>query len=295
MAQVNIFLLLPETEPSNHWMRSTETEFYEVDAYERLIQELKQIANSVAIEKYEGFYDASNLSNFLELYEALDDCYPSAPKRLLRGVLAGNAFTNWREGALQAAEHEYQIFNQTILDNSFCEIAERKKRVADDHYALLNHQACVIKSMIAVTIDRESTLDIDNLKDEAEVAGWFSRNRIPPRNFNINPKHGENRQDIRVIRNEIISPLRCSMEHAQALLHSAIGETERELFNLDPDYDEILVFRYEGPTPQNMYHGYHVPKDSEEVPDAIRKKLTNRLFLRSTKAISAEDASHNTG
>ncbi len=99
-------------------------------------------------------------------------------------------------------------------------------------------------------------------------------NRLPPRNFNINPKHGENRQDIRTVNGEIISPLRCSHQKAQALLDTAIGKSEKELYNTDPDYDEIIVFKYEGPTPQNMYHGYHVPKNTEEIPFDIRKRLS---------------------
>jgi len=273
MAQVNLFLLLPETEPTNQWMRSTQADFYETDAYETLIQYLKIISESVTIEKYEGFYDSSNIKNFLCLYDTLEDCYPSAPKRLLRSVISRNAFINWREEAIQSPDTVYKIFNQPINDNTFCEIAERKNKVGDDKYALLNHHACTIKEMIVVNIDNKSDIEINNLKDEEEISKWFAKNRLPPRKFNINPKHGENRQDIRIVNREIISPLRCSCQKAQALLDTAIGESVKELYNLDPDYDEIIVYKYEGPTPQNMYHGYHVPKNTEEIPIDIRKRL----------------------
>lgn len=275
MAKVNLFLLLPETKLTNQWMRSTEPNFYEIDAYETLIQNLKIIiSESIAIEKYEGFYDISNINNFLCLYDTLEDCYPSAPKRLLRSVISKNAFINWREEAIQSMNTDYQIFNQLISDNTFCEIAERKNKVGDDKYALLNHHACTIREMIVVTISKKkSSIEIDNLKDEEEISEWFAQNRLPPRNFYINPKHGENRQDVRSVNGEIISPLRCSCQRAQALLDSAIGKSERELYNIDPDYDEIIVFKYEGTTPQNRYHGYHVPKNIEEVPLDIRKRL----------------------
>ncbi len=271
MAQVNLFLLLPETKPSNQWMRSTEADFY---GYQTLIQGLKVISESIAIEKYEGFYDDLNINNFLCLYDTLEDCYPSAPKRLLRSVISRNAFTNWREEAVQSADANYQIFNQPVNDNTFCEIAERKNKIGDDKYALLNHHACIIKKMISVTVNRKSVVEINNLKDEKEISEWFAQNRLPRRNFNINPKHGEKRQDVRIVNGETVSPLRCSKQKAQALLDTAIGESEKELYNSDPDYDEIIVFKYEGPTPQNMYHGYHVPKNSEEVPNDIRKRLS---------------------
>lgn len=274
MAQVNLFLLLPETEPTNSWMRSAEADFSETDAYETLIQDLKKITSeTIAIEKYEGFYDILNINNFLCLYDTLEDCYPSAPKRLLRSVISRNAFINWREEAIQSPDTDYQIFNQPVNDNTFCEIAERKNKVSDGKYALLNHHACTIKKMIVVNIDRKSVIEIDNLKDEKEIFEWFAQNRLPSRNFNINPKHGENRQDVRTINGETVSPLRCSRQKAQALLDTAIGKSEKELYNSDPDYDEIIVFKYEGPTPQNMYHGYHVPKNAKEVPDGIRKRL----------------------
>ncbi len=78
MMEVNLFLLLPETEPANGWMRSTEAEFYEIDAYEKIIHELNTIFESMEIEKYEGFYDSLNIMNFLFLYDTLEDCYPTS-------------------------------------------------------------------------------------------------------------------------------------------------------------------------------------------------------------------------
>lgn len=275
MPQVNLFLLLPETEPTNQWMRSTETEFYEAEAYKTLIQELKTLFESIEIERYKGYYDNLNLKNFLYLYDTLDDCYPPAQKIILRSMISRNAFTNWREEEepIQSPGTGYRIFNQHIKDNTFCEIAERKSRIADDNFALLNHHACTIKGMIVVAINKKSAMEIDNLTNEKDALDWFSLNRLPPRKFNVNPKHGENQQNIRMINNQIASPLRCSGRKAQKFLDTAIGESEKELYNLDPDFDEIIVFKWEGPTPQNMYHGYHVSKDSDEVPNPIRKRL----------------------
>jgi len=254
-------------------MRSTKVDFSKINSYKIFIQDLKRISKSIAIENYEGFYDCLNVKNFLCLYDILEDDYPSAPKKLLQSVILRNAFINWREKAIQSPDTNYQIFKQPISDNTFCEIAERKNMVSDDNYAILNHHACTIRNMIAININEKLAIEIDNLKDEKELLVWFAQNRLPPRNFNINPKHGENRQHVQKVDGKKISPLRCSCQKAQTLLDSAIGNPEKELYNLDPDYDEIIVFKYESRTPQNMYHGYHVPKDSEDVPIDIRKKL----------------------
>lgn len=272
MAKVNLFILLPETKPTNQWMRSTE-DVCKIIAYETLIQDLKKIFESITIEIYKGFYDNLNIKKFLCSYNTLADYYPFVSKKLLQSVISKNAFINWREEAIQSPDADYQIFHQPISDNTFCEIAERKNTVGNDNYALLNHHACNIQKMITVKINQTSVIEIDNLKDEEEVVAWFVQNRIPSRNFNINPKHGENLQKVRKVGGEIISPLRCSRQEAQALLDTAIGNPEKELYNFDPNYDEIIVFKYEGPTPLNTYHGYHVPKDSTEVPIDIRKRL----------------------
>ncbi len=49
MAQVNLFLLLPETDPKNQWMRSTEADFDKAEAYKNLIHALKKISERIAI------------------------------------------------------------------------------------------------------------------------------------------------------------------------------------------------------------------------------------------------------
>lgn len=276
MAKVNLFLLLPETKPANQWMQSTEVDFFDIDKYENLIHNLQKKSECIAIETYEGFYDQLNIENFLYLYDTLEDCYPFASKKLLRSVIFRNSFKNWREEAIQSADTDYQIFNQPIIDSTFCEIAERKKTVSDDNYALLNHHACTIQDMIVVNINGISDVEIDNLKEEDALQTWFIQNRLPPRNFNINSKHGENRQEIRKEGGEIISPLRCSCQKAQTLLNTAIGHSKKVLYNFDSEYDEIIIFKHEGPTPQNMYHGYHVLINSEEVPSDIRDRLNQQ-------------------
>jgi len=276
--KVNLFLLFPETKPSNPWMHSAEENFFEVESCAALINDLKTKIDEILIENYEGFYDNLNVKNFLCQYDILEDYYPLASKKRLQRLILNNSFVNWREDPVQSADKEYTVFSQPVIDHTFCEIAERKRMEqtddeVDENYALLNHHACKIQETIQVIIEKNMKVDIDNIKDGPELLVWFAENRLPQRNFSLNPKHGENNQTERFVGGERISPLRCSGQIAQELLSTAIGLTAKALFNLDPNYDEIIVFKYEGSTPQNIYHGYHVAKDSEEVPIEIRKKL----------------------
>jgi hypothetical protein len=245
-------------------------DFNQAESY---INEFCQLITSPKIENYQGFYDAYNIKNFLKSFEILEDDYPSPIHRTIQINLSKEAWENWRDNKIQSEEKSYAIFGQEIEDNSFCEIAERKIANEDHNYTLINHSACNLASPISVTINGHDKVEVESLSTVEEIFNWFTQNRIPKRNFHINPKHGENRQDERLINNELISPLRCSAQEAKVLLQTAIGNNRNELFNFDKERNHFIVFKYEGNTPDNLYHGYHVPTNSLEVPDWIKVKL----------------------
>jgi hypothetical protein len=281
MAKANLFLLLPETEPSNLWMRSTIEHYSDIAGYELLIKQLCSLFESITVEEYGGFYDKRNIDLFMNLYNTLEDCYPAAPRRVLRTIFLTNGLVNWRDEAKQSSDRTYSIFSQNLTEgNTFCELAERITTTPTDTFALLNHYACKIVGTIKVCINNTNQVEIHNLQTEFELSRWFALHRRPPRVFNINPKHGEQRQTVRIVNGETISPLRCSRADAQLLLNTAIGISARELYNIDLKFSEIIVFKNEGSTPQNTYHGYHVSMSSAEVPSSIRAKLAYPHILK---------------
>ncbi|OAI09371.1 hypothetical protein A1353_03430 [Methylomonas methanica] len=93
----------------------------------------------------------------------------------------------------------------------------------------------------------------------------------PKRVFNVSQKHGENGKSNWP--NE--SPLLCSGEEAQELLNNAIAdfnEKQRRLFNYDRNRNAFIEFFYEGDTPQQQWHGFHVTsQDVSRVPLSICK------------------------
>jgi len=270
---VEIFLLLKESVPQNQWMNNNDELTLDFNQVQSYIKEFIQFITSSEIEKYQGFYDSSNIKNFIENLEYFKDEYPNPIHRTIQINLSKEGWIDWRDNKVHSEEKNYAIFNQEIQNHTFCEISERKASNKNHNYALINHSAYNLASPISVTINENDETEIDSLTTVEEIFDWFTQNRIPKRNFHINPKHGENRQDERLINNELISPLRCSAQEAKVLLKSAIGNNRNELFNIDKERNHFIVFKYEGNTPDNLYHGYHVPANSPEVPDWIKVKL----------------------
>lgn len=266
MAQSNVFLLLPETTPSNQWMLSN-TDFQTNNGFAELIKDLIICFDSIKTENYSGYYDLNNIKNFIEHYSVLKEYYPLAPIRRLRSLLMN--WANWRLNINQSNSKTYYLFNQPINNHSFCEIAERKLTIINDRFVLLNHSASVIKRTISISVNQRLLIGIENVSDEPQLKLWFSRNRIPKRNFHAIPKHGVNGRG----NFQNANPLMCSEQRAKELIHTAIGESKNELFNYDSNHDMILVFKFENDNPQNLYHGYHINSNSTEVPNHILKKL----------------------
>lgn len=271
---VNLFILLPESEPSNQWMLSNES-FQEEDGVITFMQSLKKNLDAITLEEFEGYYDNINVKRFLQDFEELEDYYPNPTFKLLRSFL--KSWNNWREEFLQDTSKEYSIFSQRIEDHTFCEIAERKFIFRDNKFCLLNHFGHSLGDRINMDIDNTS-IEIQSVASKKELIYWFAQERIPTRNFQIIEKHGENREEVIIWRGRSASPLRCSQQEAFELLKFAIGDNIDELFN----YDEIdgqgyfIVFKFEGDNPQNMYHGYHLPLDTSEISNEIKGKLLER-------------------
>lgn len=274
MAQVHLYYLMPESMPLSHaWMN--QHSYMEDDYIEDksriidLIKEIEDFQNCLKLEYYTGYFDASNVKKFLEDYDIVEDCYPQPLRVLLQQKL--KSWYNWRDNPEQLIETTYSLHEQPLAGHTFCEIAQRQAGSQDDNFVLLNHNAHNLGNPILLTIAYVGDFTIENAQSEYELTEWFAENRLPARNFQIIPKHGENRTQGQSWRGQWASPLRCSRDEAAELLKRAVGDDVRELFNLDGRF--YIVFKYEVPTPSNMYHGYHVPLDSVEVPSHIKSQL----------------------
>lgn len=270
---VNLFLLLPESSPTNQWMRNN-SDFQSIADFNNFILELNDKLNEIKIENYTGYYDLQNVNNFLSDYEVLEDYYPKPARRLLVSTI--QSFYNWRPNSIQSNTTQYSIFSQDITNHTFCEVAELNQNFPGKLYTIVDHYSHKIGVSISISFGGQNAT-ITSLASKQNLVDWFISNRQPARNFHIIEKHGENRQDVRIINNETVSPLRCVYVTAYNLLQSAIGDRINELFNFHEEIGYYIVFKYEGNNPQNMYHGYHVELTSTEVPDNIKEKLRPEL------------------
>jgi len=273
MSKANIFLLLPETNKTSNWSLLNEP-FENKTEFSNFIKCKISEIRTIDIENYQGFYDNENFNNFFELFDTFEEFYPSQEKRSLRRLIETTyAWQNWRINSQQNTDTTYTLYNLPISNHTLTEIAERKKNTTTETFALLNNRALNInEDKIKIKISRK-IIEIDNVKNTIELQNWFSQNRIPQRHFHIIEKHGENRHEPINWHGRLASPLRCSEAKATELLKKAIGDTIDELFAYDTEEDEFIVYKYENDNPQNLYHGYHVPKISNELPEKIKIKL----------------------
>lgn len=269
--QVNLYYLLPESTPTNTWMRSNNDLQDEVNIV-HFMNELDEIQYSIRLENYTGYFDSENVKNFLEDFETAQDYYPNPVFTLMRKKML--MWYDWRKQPHQRSENDYELHGQNISNHTFSEITEHKNQNSYDNFVLVNHQACNCPSPIEVLINKTETVEIDSVSNSKELFEWFAENRLPIRDFHTIEKHGENRTKKRKWNGKWASPLRCSEDRAFEILQRAVGVNKKELFNRDDDNaDYYIVFKHEGNNPQNMYHGYHVPKESDEIPKQVKERL----------------------
>lgn len=102
----------------------------------------------------------------------------------------------------------------------------------------------------------------------------FINKTLPQRNYSFSPKHGNNANRAISPARASVSQLLCSDDKAQNLLNSAIFDNREDKFhyNFDSDFDTFIIFPFEGKTPQNQFHAFHIEQSEwdKEIPKSIR-------------------------
>ena len=263
MSKTNIFLLLPETNPTSIWSNSNE-HIQTEDSYNGFVKNKVSEINLMKLENFVGYYSSNNLKNFFKHFDTLEEYYPKVKRKLISKI---KDWENWQNEPHQKNNRIYKIFNQLIKNHTLPEIAERKNNIPNETFVLLNNNALTIQdTKIIISISDRINIEIDNLKNASELKAWFAKYRTPNRKFHLIPKHGENG----TANWKEASPLMCSKQNAQVLLNTAIGISTDKLYNYDSDNKMYIIFWNEN-EPQNKYHGYHLPLNTIEIPHKIKK------------------------
>lgn len=261
-----VFILFPESNPQFFYIQRN-IEFQGEGLLNEYFRKLKIAIELIQIENYQGFYDSNNIKHFLEEYEILEEYYPSNPSRYLRTLLKD--WGNWRDRRVSELTFNCQLLNQSICDETFCEIVTKKIMDSKNKYLLVSHDALHIP-IKSHDIESEGIIHIVDCVSLTKLHSWFYNNRIPERIYHPSPKHGENSKG--EWKGE--SKLYCSHNEAEDLLKMAFGRPELdELFYFDTKHEKYIIFRYEGKIGKDQYHAYHLEDDLKKSLKQLEQQL----------------------
>lgn len=220
-------------------------------------------------EHYLAYFDSRNIRNFLYPISVLEDCYPNVELTLL--ISLQSFAVNWRGETYQDDNIDYKLFYKRVIDDSFCEVCERKHRNSvvegNSTFAIINHNSLQITDVAKMTRNGEN-VDIHVLKNTTEdFENWLRENRRPVRVYNWNKKHGENgRGAHKCHKGSPVAVLKCSKEHAAELLKLAIGEDANNgpLYAWDDEFNSYMEFKRESPN-SYCFHSYHLENDDPKI------------------------------
>lgn len=230
-------------------------------------------------EHYTLYYDSRNIAGFLKPVRDLGEYYPST-ETLFYETLRRFA-ENWRGETYQNQKTEYKLFQIVVVDDSFCEVCERKYQndliSSNSTFAIINHNAIESIPAEALMSRDEHPVIIPVINDSIEdIEQWLQHNRRPMRIYHLSPKHGENgRGAHNKNKTDDVAVLYCSREHAEALLHTAMGEDNDTgpLYAWDEDFHRYMEFKRESKDSM-VFHSYHLEDDDRKILGI--KKLLDR-------------------
>ena len=238
----------------------------EVMTYVAFLNRMQQRGRA---EHYLVYFDSRNIRNFLYPISVLEDCYPNVELMLFTSLQ--NFAENWREETYQDDNIYYKLFYNKVVDDSFCEVCERKHQnsVMDGNstFAIINHNSLDLTDVAKMTRNGEN-VDISVLKNTTEdVERWLQENRRPEREYHWNEKHGENGKGAhKSHKGSPVAILKCSKEHAAEVLKLAIGEDANNgpLYAWDNDFNSYMEFKRESPN-SVCFHSYHLENDDPKI------------------------------
>lgn len=279
MEHAELFLLLPVYEEATDQSAYVKRiGILEEEEYEKLMTKLREVSLYFCYENYECYYDSMNLNAFMIPIESLIDCYPKASTLFRRRI--NNWGSDWRRSKSFTDQDKCKFLGLEIVDDTLCEMANRKLESPECTYLLVEDEAMVQQTDKCRLLFKGETVEIDNSKLEIKpLARWFEHNRRPIRKFHLNPKHGENGKGAHPAnKGDKVSVLLCSEEEAAIMLNKAVGESmdSKTLFFWDSDKDKYIEFKCEV---NQEFHGFHLDEEDakQRVSVCVKEKIEKLL------------------
>lgn len=274
-----LFLLLPEfRDPGNVTRFFLETTHLMTD--DEMIDYLRRLRAVILYLRYEDldlYYDIENYKAFLFPIEILPEEYPNKKRYNLEFVERN--MENWREESEQVNGDRFSYQEQTITDDTLCEIARRLFNNRQELHLVINHQALntVIRNHDKLCVKCNGCeyrfpvvkADVDLLLP------WLRWKRVIQRSYLPNTaKHGTS--GLGGSQADDASSLLCSDKKAKKMMGKAVRIGEQLYYY---DADEQLYIRFMRGR-NHTFHPYHIQSAQDEsinVPSQAKSALRTHL------------------
>ena len=266
---MKFYFLLPEIRPNNQ-----ANQFYG-GIFDSVIpdgEELMQIGSDArklqlllkGEDAWELYYSGELMDEWEEWFKLFSEEYPEPSYRLLKAAFLNSDAMRWEEDRSSEPSFQIDVMGCRLTDNIVTEAAYERSQSTKQVVLLINASALSVDAdSIAFSCDEGRTypyaLDIRNLNVK-EIALYLSKKRYPERVFELNPKHGECRKEVRYENRRKISPLKCTKKQAQELLHLAFGQKAGQVWAYDIKEGQLVEFKRHS---DFVWHGYHIDEKDE--------------------------------
>lgn len=267
---MKFYFLLPEIRPNNQ-----ANQFYG-GIFDSVIpdgEELMQIGSEArklqlllkGEEAWELYYSGELMDEWEEWFKLFSEEYPEPSYRLLKAAFLNSDAMRWEEDRSSESSFQIDVMGCRLTDNIVTEAAYERSLSTKQVVLLINASALSVDvNSMAFSCDEGRTypyaLDIRNLNVK-EIALYLSKKRYPERVFELNSKHGECRKEVRYENRRKISPLKCTKEQAQELLHLAFGQKDGQVWAYDIKEGQLVEFKRHS---DFVWHGYHIDEEDEK-------------------------------
>lgn len=282
MDKTEIAVILPEFEdPGNTQTSSVWKTNYlpNDDEIKQMLSSLDEFINFFKSENCDIIYDSKNAYAFTFIFRELPDVYPSR-ERHLKKIL--KSYEDWRRNSSSKPEEEYRVYFEDIKNETRTEIASRKRLMPNSRYLIAFHKPDFDVTKYDLSKEGQTTQVEVYPMNVKSVFGWLCGNRVPPRKYNWNEKHGEYGKGAhKDNKGDIVSVLLCSREHAGDIMNGALSSNKQQdyLYCNDEEFGHYMEYKadckYEklgDDAKVRTYHSYHID-DSTKIPKDVLKKM----------------------
>jgi hypothetical protein len=257
--------------------RSLQGQFENPHHFTKSIVEMNKLFESINAFKHssklykslelEYKFEAMKTQNFVTSFAKVD--------RQLQQIFIQNMrerlkIKDWQTEQLHSDNDEFTI-NETelVTGETLAEAAERQLQT--HNCLILNFLQSDFLEKIEVCKNKTQKTVLAAVANRTEWSAFLQEKRLV-RTMNKNNKHGENGKGAhKTNKGDTVSFLYSSVEEAQNLLNTAQKSQVHasRLYNFDTKNQKFIVFYYEGDTPQNQYHAFHLDNENDVPKDIL--------------------------